>query len=50
MINSKDLYTDKLSFAELKDISKKLGFESNFYKTNKEILNQLLNILILVKI
>lgn len=44
------LYTDMVSFADLNDAVKKLGYESKSYKVDRKILEKLLNIPLLVKI
>ncbi|MCX2683898.1 cysteine peptidase family C39 domain-containing protein [Campylobacter sp. MIT 21-1685] len=49
-MSEKELYTDMVSFADLEEAVKKLGFQGNSYLINKEILNKLPNIPLLVKI
>ncbi len=49
-MSGQKLYTDMVSFADLNDAVKKLGYESNSYKIDKDSLDKLLNIPILVKI
>lgn len=44
------LYTDMVSFADLNDAVKKLGYESKSYKVDRKILEKLVNIPLLVKI
>lgn len=49
-MSGQNLYTDMVSFADLNDTVKKLGYESNSYQINRENLNKLVNIPMLVKI
>lgn len=49
-MSGQKLYTDMVSFADLNDAVKKLDYESNSYKIDKDSLDKLLNIPILVKI
>lgn len=49
-MEGQELYTDMVSFADLSEMVKKLGYESRSYKINKEVLDKLINIPILVKI
>ena len=50
VMSEKELYTDMVSFADLNDAVKKLGYESKAYKIDKEILKKLVNVPMLVKI
>ncbi|ECR3478671.1 peptidase C39 [Campylobacter coli] len=49
-MSGQQLYTDMVSFADLSDAVKKLGFQSNSYQINRENLDKLVNIPMLVKI
>lgn len=49
-MSGQELYTDMVSFADLSDVVKKLGFQSNSYQINRENLDKLVNIPMLVKI
>lgn len=49
-MSGQELYTDMVSFADLNDAVKKLGFQSNSYQINRENLDKLVNIPMLVKI
>ncbi|MDL0110257.1 cysteine peptidase family C39 domain-containing protein [Campylobacter felis] len=49
-MSGQKLYTDMVSFADLNDAVKKLGYESKAYKIDKEILKKLVNVPMLVKI
>ncbi|MCH5336806.1 MAG: C39 family peptidase [Campylobacter sp.] len=49
-LSEKELYTDMLSFADLIDGVKKLGYKAKSYKIDKESLDKLTNIPMLVKI
>ncbi|HEF7583740.1 TPA: C39 family peptidase, partial [Campylobacter jejuni] len=50
IMSNQELYTDMVSFADLSDAVKKLGYESNSYQINIDNLNKLINIPMLVKI
>jgi len=50
LINQQELYTDMVSFADLSQALEKLSYKAYAYKMNKEILDQLVNIPMLVKI
>lgn len=50
IMSGQELYTDMVSFADLNDAVKKLGFQSNSYQINRENLDKLVNIPMLVKI
>lgn len=50
IMSGQQLYTDMVSFADLSDAVKKLGYESNSYQINRESLDKLINIPMLVKI
>lgn len=50
IMSGQELYTDMVSFADLNDAVKKLGFQSNLYQINRENLDKLVNIPMLVKI
>ena len=50
VMSEKELYTDMVSFADLNEAVKKLGYESKAYKIDKEILKKLVNVPMLVKI
>lgn len=50
IMSGQELYTDMVSFADLSDAVKKLGFQSNSYQINRENLDKLVNIPMLVKI
>lgn len=50
IMSGQELYTDMVSFADLSDAVKKLGYESNSYQINRENLDKLVNIPMLVKI
>ncbi len=49
-MSGQNLYTDMVSFTDLNDAVKKLGFQSNSYQINRENLDKLVNIPMLVKI
>lgn len=49
-MSNQELYTNMVSFADLSDAVKKLGYESNSYQINIDNLNKLINIPMLVKI
>ncbi|TBR79106.1 peptidase C39 [Campylobacter novaezeelandiae] len=49
-MSGQKLYTDMVSFADLNDAVKKLGYESKSYKVDRKILEKLVNIPLLVKI
>ncbi|HEG5303388.1 TPA: C39 family peptidase, partial [Campylobacter jejuni] len=44
IMSGQELYTDMVSFADLNDAVKKLGFQSNSYQINRESLDRLINI------
>lgn len=50
IMSGQELYTDMVSFADLSDAVEKLGFQSNSYQINRENLDKLVNIPMLVKI
>lgn len=50
IMSGQELYTDMVSFTDLNDAVKKLGFQSNSYQINRENLDKLVNIPMLVKI
>ncbi|NHH18747.1 peptidase C39, partial [Campylobacter jejuni] len=50
IMSGQELYTDMVSFADLNDAVKKLDFQSNSYQINRENLDKLVNIPMLVKI
>lgn len=50
IMSGQELYTDMVSFADLNDAVKKLGFQSNSYQINRENLDKLVNIPMLVKL
>lgn len=50
LMSQKELYTDMVSFADLEEAVKKLDFKNNSFLINRQILNELINIPILVKI
>lgn len=50
IMSNQELYADMVSFADLSDAVKKLGYESNSYQINIDNLNKLINIPMLVKI
>ncbi|EAK2073568.1 peptidase C39 [Campylobacter jejuni] len=50
IMSGQNLYTDMVSFADLNDAVKKLNYESNSYQINRENLDKLVNIPMLVKI
>lgn len=50
IMSGQELYTDMVSFVDLNDAVKKLGFQSNSYQINRENLDKLVNIPMLVKI
>lgn len=50
IMSGQELYTDMVSFADLNDAVEKLGFQSNSYQINRENLDKLVNIPMLVKI
>lgn len=49
-MSGQKLYTDMVSFADLNEAVKKLGFKSNSYQINRRNLEKLINIPMLVKI
>ena len=49
-MSQKELYTDMVSFADLNEAVKQLNYESKSYQINKELLDELTNIPLLVKI
>lgn len=49
-MSQKELYTDMVSFADLNEAVKQLNYESKPYQINKELLDELTNIPLLVKI
>lgn len=49
-MSNQELYTNMVSFADLSDAVKKLGYESNSYQINIDNLNKLISIPMLVKI
>ncbi|HEF3572597.1 TPA: C39 family peptidase [Campylobacter upsaliensis] len=49
-MSGQQLYTDMVSFADLNDAVKKLGFQSKSYKIDKKILESIMSVPILVKI
>ncbi|EAI8430311.1 peptidase C39 [Campylobacter upsaliensis] len=49
-MSGQQLYTDMVSFADLNDAVKKLGFQSKSYKIDRKILESIMSIPILVKI
>ncbi|TQR34432.1 peptidase C39 [Campylobacter sp. MIT 99-7217] len=49
-MSTEEIYTDMLSFADLSVLAQKLGFESKSYQIDKENLNKLIGIPLLVKI
>ena len=50
LMSQKELYTDMVSFVDLKEAVRKLNYESQTYQINTELLDKLINIPILVKI
>lgn len=50
IMSQKELYTDMVSFADLKEAVKKLNYKSQTYQINTEFLDKLINIPMLVKI
>ncbi|TKX29053.1 peptidase C39 [Campylobacter sp. MIT 12-5580] len=50
IMNQKKLYTDMVSFADLREAIKKLGFEGNSYLIDRKVLEKLPQIPLLVKI
>ncbi|EMZ7505488.1 C39 family peptidase [Campylobacter upsaliensis] len=49
-MSGQQLYTDMVSFADLNDAVKKLGFQSKSYKIDRKILESIISVPILVKI
>ncbi|EDP6839860.1 cysteine peptidase family C39 domain-containing protein [Campylobacter upsaliensis] len=49
-MSGQQLYTDMVSFADLNDAVKKLGFQSKSYKIDRKILENIMSVPILVKI
>ncbi len=49
-MSGQKLYTDMVSFADLNDAVKKLGFQSKSYKIDRKILESIMSVPILVKI
>ncbi|EIZ1022789.1 C39 family peptidase [Campylobacter upsaliensis] len=49
-MSGQQLYTDMVSFADLNDAVKKLGFQSKSYKIDRKILEGIMSVPILVKI
>ena len=49
-MSGQKLYTDMVSFADLNDAVKKLGYESKSYKVDRKILENIISVPILVKI
>lgn len=49
-MSGQKLYTDMVSFADLNDAAKKLGYESKSYKVDRNILENIISVPILVKI
>ncbi|EAJ2869928.1 peptidase C39 [Campylobacter upsaliensis] len=49
-MSGQQLYTDMVSFADLNDAVKKLGFQSKSYKIDRKILESIIFVPILVKI
>ncbi|EDP6887251.1 peptidase C39 [Campylobacter upsaliensis] len=49
-MGGQQLYTDMVSFADLNDAVKKLGFQSKSYKIDRKILESIMSVPILVKI
>ncbi|EAK2207068.1 C39 family peptidase [Campylobacter upsaliensis] len=49
-MSGQQLYTDMVSFADLNDAVKKLGFQSKSYKIDRKILESIMSVPILVKI
>ncbi|EAK7295934.1 peptidase C39 [Campylobacter upsaliensis] len=49
-MSGQQLYTDMISFADLNDAVKKLGFQSKSYKIDRKILESIMSVPILVKI
>ena len=49
-MSEQQLYTDMVSFADLNDAVKKLGYESKSYKVDRKILENIISVPILVKI
>lgn len=49
-MSEKELYTDMVSFADLEEAVKKKGFETNSFRIDRQNLDKLLNIPLLVKI
>lgn len=50
LISEQELQTDMVSFADLETVLSKLGYENKSYKINKENLDKLVNIPMIVKI
>lgn len=50
IMSEKELFTDMLSFADLRAAAHKLGFDSKSYLITRDLLDDLLNIPLLVKI
>ena len=49
-MSGQQLYTDMVSFADLNEAVKKLGFQSKSYKIDRKILESIMSVPILVKI
>ncbi|EAI8173796.1 peptidase C39 [Campylobacter upsaliensis] len=49
-MSGQQLYTDMVSFVDLNDAVKKLGFQSKSYKIDRKILESIISVPILVKI
>ncbi|ECL5232632.1 peptidase C39 [Campylobacter upsaliensis] len=49
-MSGQQLYTDMVSFTDLNDAVKKLGFQSKSYKIDRKILESIMSVPILVKI
>ncbi|EAJ2825158.1 peptidase C39 [Campylobacter jejuni] len=49
-MSGQKLYTDMVSFADLNDAVKKLGYESKSYKVDRKILENIISVPILAKI
>lgn len=50
LMSEQELQTDMVSFADLETVLSKLGYENKSYKINKENLDKLINIPMIVKI
>ena len=50
LMSEQELKTDMVSFADLETVLSKLGYENKSYKINKENLDKLINIPMIVKI